>query len=162
MVTEKGKDKADVYLPQDLWWYSKDGTAFEGGTNLELPYPPGGESLWFAKEGSVIPTAPGLTHLQSGVFEKVELLVHPCKTIGKEVQSTYFEDDGSTELAIKRYNRWEFQVTDHSLVITKKVGALDKKRIFTIKVPEGYTVSQFSFDPDTLKEGEHMVVAISG
>ncbi len=84
------------------------------------------------------------------------------KTTGKEVQSTYFEDDGSTELAIKRYNRWEFQVTDHSLVITKKVGAMDKKRIFTIKVPEGYTVSQFSFDPDTLKEGEHMVVAISG
>jgi len=47
-------------------------------------------------------------------------------------------------------------------VITKKVGAIDKKRIFTIKVPEGYTVSQFSFDPDTFKEGEHMVVAISG
>ncbi|MDX9984628.1 TIM-barrel domain-containing protein [Sphaerochaeta sp.] len=162
LVTEKGKTNADVYLPQGLWWYSKDGTAFEGGINLELPYPPDGESLWFAKEGSVIPTAPGLTHLQSGVFEKVELLVHPCKTTGKEIHSSYFEDDGSSELAGKQYNLWEFQVTDQSLVITKKVDAIKKQRVFTIKVPEGYTVSQSSFDPDSLKEGEHMVVAISG
>ncbi|NLE16204.1 MAG: hypothetical protein GX626_10085, partial [Spirochaetales bacterium] len=49
-----------------------------------------------------------------------------------------------------------------AVIITKKVGAIDKKRVFTIKVPEGYTVSQSSFDPDSLKEGEHMVVAISG
>jgi alpha-glucosidase len=90
-------------------------------------------------------------------------LVHPCQNRQERVVSSYFEDDGSTELVLHAaITLWEFQVTDHSLVITKKVGAMDKKRIFTIKVPEGYTVSQFSFDPDTLKEGEHMVVAISG
>ncbi len=66
-----------------LWWYSKDGTAFEGGTNLEPPIPLRW-SLWFAKEGSVIPDSPGLTHLQSGVFEKVELWSTLAKTDRKE------------------------------------------------------------------------------
>ena len=160
LVTEKGKNSADVYLPQGIWWYSKEGIAYEGGTCLHLSYPADGEVLYFAKEGSVLPTAPGLMHLQSGLFAHVELLIHPCMT-EKEVVSSYFEDDGSTELATKHYNRWEFKVTDHSLVITKLVGTLEKKRTFTLKVPHGYVVSQQSFDPDALGEGESLVIAIS-
>ncbi|ADY12235.1 TIM-barrel domain-containing protein [Sphaerochaeta globosa] len=160
LVTEKGKNSADVYLPQGVWWYSKEGIAYEGGTSLRLSYPADGQVLYFAKEGSVLPTAPGLMHLQSGLFEHVELLVHPCIT-ENEVVSSYFEDDGSTELATKGYNRWEFKVTDHSLVITKLVGTLEKKRTFTLKVPQGYVVSQQSFDPEALGEGESLVIAIS-
>jgi alpha-glucosidase len=161
LITEKGMSKKDVYLPKGLWWYDKEGKPWKGGITLSLDYPPEGEVIWFAKEGSVIPTAPHVRHLESGLIDIVHLLVHPCKTRGMTVTSYYFEDDGSTELANKQYNLWEFTVSEDSLLITKKVGRVSKKRVFNLQLPLGYACSQESFNPDSLLEGESLHVAIN-
>ncbi len=161
LITEKGKEKKDVYLPEGFWWYDKTGKPWKGGITLKLDYPANGEVIWFAKEGSVIPTAPDLTHLQSGLFDTVQLLVYPCQTKGMSVTSYFFEDDGSTELAKKQYNLWEFTVSQNSLLITKKVGRVSQKRQFNLQLPKKYCSSHTSFDPDSLLEGESIRVAIN-
>lgn len=162
LVTEKSKAEAAVHLPQGLWWYDKDGDAYEGGADLTLSYPCNGEVLWFAKEGAVIATSPGLSHLDNGLFDEVELLVYPNKSKGLVTFSMFFEDDGKTELGKQRYNLWEFEVTDKALRITKKMGRVTKKRIFRLVVPKGFSLSEYQFDPDSLREGESRLVAITG
>lgn len=161
IVVDKGVETAVVHLPKGLWWYDRDGAAHKGGTTLEIDYPYNSPSQWFAKEGSVIPTAPNLTHLQSGIFDEVQLLLHPCIDGTKAIRSQFFEDDGSTELSYGKYNLWEFEVTQSTLVITKRVGGLKKKRTFTITAPQGYTLSTTVIDPDALREGEHLTITIS-
>jgi alpha-glucosidase len=161
LVTEKGKQSTTVYLPKNLWWYDQDGNAWEGATEVLLSYPSGGEIRWFAKEGAVIPTAEGCTHLQDALFEHVELLVFPIKTADKQVTSTYFEDDGVSELSTNRYNLWKFKVSGNEMTITKTKGGapVKKNRIFTVRITGGRT---FSFDPDTFEEGVSRTYAIEG
>jgi alpha-glucosidase len=161
LITEKGKQNTTVYLPKDLWWYDQDGNAWNGGTEVSVSYPPGGEIRWFAKEGAVIPTAEGCTHLQDALFEHVVLLVFPIKTATKQISSTYFEDDGVSELHTGRYTVWEYCVTEGQLTITKaKGGAPSKKnRIVTVRIAGGQT---FSFDPDTFEAGASRSYAIEG
>ncbi|HKM05729.1 MAG TPA: TIM-barrel domain-containing protein [Sphaerochaeta sp.] len=162
LVTEKAKTEVCVYLPQGLWWYHKDGDAYEGGVSLTLSYPCNGEVLWFAKEGSVVPTSPTLRHLDSGLFDELDLLVFPCRSEGMVNVSTYFEDDGKTELHKEEYNLWEFEVSEKTLRITKKMGRITKQRVFRLVVPEGFTLSETFFDPDSLEEGESRLIQILG
>lgn len=161
IVTDKGVRSAVVHLPRGLWWYDRDGVAHQGGTTLEVDYPYNGPSQWFAREGSVIPTAATPTHLESGIFDAVEHLVYPCIGESTPVRSLYFEDDGSSELSYGRYNLWHFEVTESELTIIKVVGGLEKKRTFTFTAAPGYTLSQTTVDPDDLDEGERLTIAIS-
>ncbi|MFA5354838.1 MAG: TIM-barrel domain-containing protein, partial [Thermodesulfovibrionales bacterium] len=162
LVTEKDAKEVPVHLPQGLCWYSKDGLAYEGGTELLLSYPCDGSIQWFAREGAVIPTAPHLKHLESALFEEVHLLVYPCKTEGKRVLSSFFEDDGLTELERGQYNLWEFEVAEKTLRITKQVGKVRKKRSFHFVLPTGYALSETMIDPDTMEEGESRLFEIIG
>lgn len=161
LITEPGVKTATVHLPRGLWWYDRDGVSYKGGTTLEVDYPYHGASQWFAKEGSVIPTASGLTHLNTGIFDAVQLLVYPCIEETETVRSQYFEDDGSTELSYRQYNLWEFEVTHTALTITKCVGRLEKPRTFTFMVPSGYTLAQTTLQPDELREGECLTISIT-
>jgi hypothetical protein len=91
----------------------------------------------------------------------VELLVFPIKTADKQVTSTYFEDDGVSELSTNRYNLWKFMVSGNEMTITKTKGGapVKKNRIFTVRITGGRT---FSFDPDTFEEGVSRTYAIEG
>jgi alpha-glucosidase (family GH31 glycosyl hydrolase) len=157
LVTEKGCHEAHVHLPKGLWWYDKTGMAIEGGCDLTVPYPCNGEMVWFAKEGSAIPTAPHLTHLGTAFFEQVEFLVFPVRTTGKEVVSTYFEDDGKTELHKQNCNLWSLKVTENQVVVSKTKAAHDEPagRLFTLRVG----TRKFEFNPASLKRGESISFA---
>jgi len=157
LITEKGCHEARVHLPKGLWWYDKAGMAIEGGCDLTVPYPCNGEVVWFAREGSAIPTAPHLTHLGTAFFEQVEFLVFPVRTTGKEVVSTYFEDDGKTELHKQNCNLWSLKVTENQVIVSKTKAAYDEPagRLFTLKVG----TRKFEFNPASLKRGESISFA---
>ncbi|MGE4585467.1 MAG: TIM-barrel domain-containing protein [Sphaerochaeta sp.] len=164
LVTEKGKTETSVYLPKGLWWYSKEGNAYRGGSECVVPYPCDGSVQWFAKEGSAIPTTRGVQHLRSALFTEVVFLVFPCLTEQKTVTTQYFEDDGLTELDQQSYNLWECAVTRNSVRVTKLRQGIEGKgkRMFRIEVPAGFSCSDSVFDPDALQEGQSRLLSIIG
>ncbi len=99
-----------VRLPSSDSWYDpiKQAVYRNGGSiNVDIPFE---GARWFAKTGCIIPTSPGLKKLNTAFFELVEFLVFPPDISG-EKSSIYYEDDGSTELNLERYNKWTITMT---------------------------------------------------
>lgn len=161
LIVDKGQEKAQVYLPKGQWWYDKEGKVYEGGSSLTVSYPPNGEAQYFVKEGSVIPTAINPTNLQSALFNEIELLIHPVISKDKIYESSFFEDDGQTELSEHSFNLWKFIVRDSEIEIIKVSGGASKSRLFTFKTPPNYSLSQTILAPDTIKTGESIIISIN-
>jgi alpha-glucosidase len=158
--TEKDTGTAKVYLPKgSVWFDSERRHSIEGGTQTMVEYPCDGKIRWFAKEGSAIPTSPGLKHLDTGLFEVVEFLLFPMTKETEVCTTRYREDDGMTSLDLGAYNEWECTVGFSSLVMTKKKSRVQgKHRSFCFTVPQGYTIEDKSFDPDAVQEDESVTI----
>ena len=71
--------------------------------------------------------------------------------------STYFEDDGKTELHKHNCNLWSLKVTENQVVVTRTIVAQSEPagRLFTMKVG----TRKFVFNPASLKRGESISFA---
>ena len=112
---------------------------------------------WSGLQGRVLsfpqpPILPILErHLSAGEF-----LVFPVRKL-KEVVSTYFEDDGKTELHKQNCNLWSLKVSENQVVVTRTIVAQSEPagRLFTLKVG----TRKFEFNPASLNQGESISFA---
>jgi alpha-glucosidase len=153
---EKGTEEIPVHLPAGEDWYDpEEGILFPGGTNQRAAAALNG-CRWFAKAGSVIPTAPELHSLVSGCYPQVSFLVFP-PAAERTVLYRHFEDQGRYKLSRGLFSLWEFRILPQKegglISFEKTASGLPEPqggRLFTLKLPAGFSFCDSSGSPDSV------------
>ncbi len=141
-----GLERVEVRLPAGADWYDPErGVLLRGGRRTVIDTPLRGVR-YLLRAGSVVPTAPGLASLATGLFGRVDFLLFP----GDEtVVYRYVEDDGESDFLPENRNEYEIRIgradgkaaTSYRLdfrVLAYHVSAVDRKRLFRFVLPPGF------------------------
>ncbi len=164
VVNEGQKSKEVVFPEGDNWYSPRLGTAFKGGTTVDLDAPI--DTFWyFYKVGSIIPKTSEVKRLSTGFFSSLELFVLPRDgNFGFD----YFEDDGISRITDESHNEWRFEVS-YSRSTGKgsvKVSCMHlgdpcslEGRTLSIALPAGFECSESELD---MVSADGAVVKFSG
>ncbi|NLD33381.1 MAG: glycoside hydrolase [Clostridiales bacterium] len=164
---DKGLTHRQVYLPAGQLWYDpRAKRLYQGGQMIDLPVPMDGSPHLLLREGAIVPTNPAADKSATALYPQVDFLLLP----GKESESIYFEDDGRSLLALKRFNRYHIRLSEAGVDIRKTetgITAPAGTRRFVLQLPEGLRFVQngqdsLAFDPDALAAGETLRFDIKG
>ena len=153
LVTERGRNDADVYLPQGTIWYDlEERKLISGGSSIRFAVPLG-KNRYLVHVPSVIPTAEACKKLVSGHFENLTFNLYP----GKETCTyRYFEDDGQTSLEKGEFAiiKVKLDQTNVSIMVEKGINMVQGKQV-TLLLPDGFLFASgtkkltFSLKPET-------------
>jgi len=138
-----GLERVEVRLPAGADWYDPErGVLLHGGRRTALDTPLRGVR-YLLRAGSVVPTAPGLASLSTGLFGRVDFLLFPGNT---EVRYRYVEDDGESDFLPENRNEYEIRLGAAGEAPRKlefrrtagNLGAGEKKRSFRFVLPRGF------------------------
>ena len=102
-----GLERAEVYLPAGEDWYDPAKEClYSGGRRTVLDLPLRG-ARYLVRAGSVVPTAPGLKRLSTGLFPRVDFLLFPG---ARDVLYRYVEDDGDSDFLPEKRNEYEIRL----------------------------------------------------
>lgn len=148
LAVGKGMKTISTYLPAGAsWYYVPEEKLYRGGTVLDA-LASMDRTLWCARAGSVIPTAPGLSTLSTGFFPLVDFLIFPPDRKQNAVYD-YVEDDGKTERAEGNFNEWKISLVPKASgkggtvrVSPPPHPILHGERTFRFTLPRGFSFSQ--------------------
>lgn len=158
LIVNKGETDLSVYLPLGDDWISSDNESlYKGGTTVNMHIEQDQIKYW-VKTGSIIPTAPGLKSLRTGLFDKIEFLLYPPSTKDKDsITYTYFEDEGKHKLETKMYNTYKVNLSTSQVFFSIDEINLkeDKKRSLCFTLPRGFIFTSTKHNSITINTSQH-------